>query len=95
MRRRNYEVDDKTFNAAAYKVSGWEGIAFWLMGWETEPDDDTEWTGDETRTGNVIVVMVGDDAHHVVDPTDVTPIEETEYCHTCGQIGCGHNVPEE
>lgn len=43
------------------------------------------------RTGRVIVVMIGDDAHHVVDPDDLVHLDEDDYCHECGQIGCGHD----
>lgn len=37
-----------------------------------------------------IMVMVGDDRPHHVDRHDMTPLEEDEFCHECGQIGCGH-----
>jgi hypothetical protein len=88
-RRRNYEADDKTFPADAYRVRGWgAGIAFRVRGWETEPDEDI---GCENRTGMIVVVMVGDDAQHIVDPEDVTPLKREEYCGECGQIGCGHD----
>jgi hypothetical protein len=91
--RRNYEEDNETFSSENYTVRGWSGIAFYVQGWETEPDEDTEWSGYETRTGRVLVVMVGDDRQHAVDADDLTPLAEDEFCHSCGQIGCGHNVP--
>ena len=91
----HYEADDAAFPAHAYCVRGWRGIAFYVMGWETEPDEDTEWSGIEERTGRLVVVMVGDDARHLVDPEDVEPLPESGYCRTCGQIGCRHNVIEE
>ena len=88
----NYETDDAAFPADAYLVNGWgEGIAFRVYGWQTEPDADTEWTGYEVRTGNVIVVMVGDDQQFVVDPEDVTPLAREDYCGECGQVGCCHD----
>jgi hypothetical protein len=44
--RVHYESDDATFNADAYTVRGWgQGIAFYVLGWEIEPDEDTEWSG--------------------------------------------------
>ncbi len=87
-RRIGYEADDETFSAPAYKVKGWRGVAFHVLGWETEPDEDTEWSGYEQRTGRVVAVMVGDDTKHAVDPDDLTPISEDDYCPGCGQIGC-------
>ena len=93
--RKNYEADDDTFPARAYRVRGHGGIAWYVMGWETEPDEDTEWSGMENRTGRIICVMVGDDAQWTFDPDDVSPIEEGEYCIECGQIGCCANVGAE
>lgn len=90
--KKHYESDDATFNAEAYSVKGYRGIAFHVLGWETEPDQDTEWTGYEVRTGNVLAVMVGDDRRHSVDPADLTPIAWEDYCGSCGQIGCGHSL---
>lgn len=75
-----------------YKVGGWSGIAFYLLGWETEPDEDTEWTGSENRTGRIVAVMVGDDRRHSVDPSDLQVLGEDKFCRSCGQIGCGCNV---
>lgn len=89
--RVHYETDKATFNAEAYTVKGWRGIAFYVLGWETEPDEDTEWSGYEARTGQVVVVMVGDDKHHVVDESDITPLDRKAYCGVCGQIGCAHD----
>ena len=91
---QHYEADQTAFPAEHYRVHGYAGIAFYALGWETEPTDDTEWSGIEERTGRVLVVMVGDDRKHCVDVTDLTPLAEHEFCHSCGQIGCGCNVPE-
>ncbi len=84
-RRRHYEQDDETFSADAYRVNG---CAVRVYGWETEPDEDTEWSGCENRTGRVIVVMIGDDQRFTVDPDDLTPLDRADYCAECGQIGC-------
>lgn len=92
MKRPHYETDDDTFAADAYTVKGWgKGIAFYVLGWETEPDEDTEWSGYESRTGSVVVVMIGDDKRHIVDQDDLTPIKRADYCGECGQIGCTHD----
>jgi hypothetical protein len=89
--RQNYETDNETFSATAYRVRRYPGIAFYVLGWETEPDQDTEWTGYEVRTGRVLAVMVGDDRRHSLDPDDVEPLPREEYCGECGQIGCCHD----
>jgi len=90
--RKNYESDDATFSADAYEAEGWgQGIAWYVLGWETMPDDDTEWSGYEVRTGNVIAIMVGDDRHFTFEPDDLTPLAREDYCGVCGQMGCGHD----
>jgi hypothetical protein len=90
-RRPNFESDDATFTADAYTVRGYRGIAFYVRGWEIEPDEDTEWTGIEPRTGQIVVTMIGDDHRYVVDPADIAPLEREAYCAECGQIGCAHD----
>lgn len=87
----HYEEDNLAFPASAYAVRGHGGIAWHVHGWQTEPDEDTEWTGYETRTGRVVCTMIGDDRRFVFDPEDLAPIDEEDYCHQCGQIGCGHD----
>jgi hypothetical protein len=92
--RKNFEEDAETFSADSYRVRGYAGVAFTVLGWETQPDEDTEWSGCEVRTGRVLAVMVGDDYRHSVDESDLSPLSEDEYCHSCGQIGCGHDGRE-
>lgn len=87
----NYETDDETFSADAYTVRGYQGIAWHVLGWETEPDEDTEWSGIERRTGRVVAIMVGDDSRFTFDPDELTAIEREAYCGVCGQIGCCHD----
>jgi hypothetical protein len=92
MKRPNYERDDKTFSADAYTADGWaQGIAWHVLGWETEPDSDTEWSGEEPRTGRVVAVMVGDDRRFTFETDDLHALEREDYCGSCGQIGCGHD----
>ena len=74
---------------AAYRVASYPGIAWHWYGDETEPDDDTEWSGYEAPTGRVVMVMIGDDRRHSIDPDDCVMIAEDDYCGGCGQIGCG------
>ncbi len=89
--RAHYETDEKAFPDGAYTVRQYPGIAWYVYGWETEPDEDTEWSGYETRTGNVLAVMIGDDRRFSLDPADVSPLAREKYCGSCGQIGCGHD----
>lgn len=91
MRYPHYEESNEDFPADAYTVEGYSGIACYVMGWETEPDEDTEWTGIENRTGRVVCRMVGDDHNFAVDFEEVTPLDREAYCGECGQIGCQHD----
>jgi hypothetical protein len=73
----------------AYTADGWSsGIAWNVYGYETEPDEDTEWTGYEIPTGRVLAHMVGDDRPFGFDPAELTPIQAGGYCVECGQTGC-------
>lgn len=85
--RAGYEPADE-YSADAYRVKRWPAVAVSVLGWETEPDEDTWWSGCEVRTGKLLVVMIGDDARHAVDPDDVEEIKRSSYCGGCGQIGC-------
>lgn len=74
----------------AYAVdSVCKGVAFYVLGYEVQADDDTEWTGILERTGRLVAVMVGDDRRYVVDEEDVRRLKRAEYCGSCGQMGCG------
>lgn len=46
---------------------------------------------DDLEGGQVVVVMVGDDARHTVDVEDLTMLDELDYCSVCGQVGCSHD----
>ena len=61
-----------------YKHPDYPGVA-WA---ETYPN-----TQDE-ETGLVRYHMVGDDRDFAFDPDDLIELNEDEYCHECGQIGC-------
>lgn len=85
--KRQY-IAAKNYKASAYRVSGWRGIAFEVLGWEVEPIENPRWP--RRRTGLLVVQMIGDDRHFAVDPSDVTALADDSYCSECGQIGCGH-----
>lgn len=99
MRRPDYEVDETTFPAEAYKVAGYDGVAWRVYGWEIErfwdESEDIPWDEPESRrTGRVVCVMVGDDQRFTFDPNELTPIPDLDYCAACGQIGCQHDGRE-
>jgi hypothetical protein len=83
-----YYDDDQRFDADAYTVKGHRGIAWSVLGWELEANEDTEWSGIYQPTGNVLAIMKGDDSVFVVELADLAPISSDEYCAGCGQIGC-------
>ena len=93
--RRHYETDRDTFAADAYIAQGKRDVAWHVLGWETEPDEDTEWSGMETRTGRVVAVMVGDDRCFTFDEDELAPLDAEDFCDGCGQIGCGHGSQRE
>ena|SRR5438876_1196797 len=96
MRKPHFEEDNDTWNAAAYSVEGYRGVAWSVLGWELEYalsfDDVCE--TDEVRTGKVVCMMVGDDRRFTFDPAEVTALGDLDYCASCGQIGCGHDGRE-
>ena len=87
-----YEADDKTFSAPAYSIRGYKGVAWYVLGWETVPDEDTDWGGYTNRTGRVVARMVGDDRDFIFEQEDLEPLDRTKYCSECGQIGCSHGA---
>lgn len=88
--RRNYETAPE-FDAEAYSHPAFAGVALRVLGWETEPDEDTSWSGYEVRTGKLLVRVVGDNHRTPVDPEDLTPLDRASYCGECGQVGCRHD----
>lgn len=72
-----------------------EGAAWRVLGWETQADEDSVWTGMFPRTGQLVVAMVGDDTYFLADPEDLEPLKDSEYCSECGQIGCPHGACED
>jgi hypothetical protein len=92
-RSTKWEDDEERFPDDARYTLG-DGVAWRIYGWETQPDEDTEWSGYETRTGNVIAVMVGDNQKWSADPEDFALLNELDYCAVCGQVGCTHDGRE-
>lgn len=78
---------------ARYRVRDMPGVAFYLRGHYSEPDEDTIWSGVENVDSSFVrAVMVGDDREHIVDVDDLELLGEDTYCPGCGQIGCGHHA---
>lgn len=73
----------------AYREVGGSAIAWRVDGYDSEPDEDTEWTGYEVPTGRVRAHMIGDDRTFTFEPDELSPIAEEDYCGECGQLGCG------
>ena len=84
----SYETDGKTFPADAYKVKGYSGIAWEVLGWELKDTEETEWSGHQEKTGNIVAVMIGDDRPHIIEESDLIPILDNDYCGGCGQTTC-------
>jgi len=89
MYRYTYETDNPDRWPVPVRLIAGPAVAWWILGWQTEPDEDTEWSGIESRTDWLVACMVGDDARHLVEETDIAPLDRSEYCAGCGQIGCG------
>jgi hypothetical protein len=71
---------------AHYTVAGYGGVAFYLDGWAAAYYDED---GEAVESDRFVrAVMVGDDQEHIVDVDDLTVIDEDDYCHECGQVGC-------
>jgi hypothetical protein len=86
------EVDINAF----YRVEGYDGIAWSLRGYVEvllpvydEDGNEIGWEYD-TDQSHVRAVMVGDDREFEFEVSDLTKIDEDDFCHGCGQIGCGH-----
>lgn len=79
--RSGYERD---YGGGAVTEAGDPACEHPGMGWNEEPD--------YVRTGDVVIVMVGDDRRTAVDPADLVALDDTEYCRECGQIGCAHGA---
>lgn len=84
-------MSEQTFDfTQAYTADGWSsGIAWRVTRWQTEPDEDTEWTGYEQPTGRLVAHMIGDDRDFTFEPEELTPLEDEDFCSECGQVGCG------
>jgi hypothetical protein len=84
------QLTDKLDLDSRYTVEGWgQGIAFYLLGPVMIRDEDYEWSGMEYEHEFLVrAVMVGDDEVFEVDAADLRKLDDLDYCHECGQVGC-------
>jgi hypothetical protein len=90
-RRLGYELfteGDELYSVGHVVSRQYPGVAMRALGWETQPDEDTTWSGIEERMGRVVCVMVGDDLHRSFDPDDLQHLARSAFCSECGQVGC-------
>lgn len=75
---------------SAVRVAGYEGIAFRVDGLPTREGPNSSWTGLVFHHPNRrLVHMIGDDGEYDVHVDELEPLDDDDYCGTCGQIGCG------
>lgn len=82
---------------AHYAVRNYRGFAFYLRGYvklQVPPEIEGDEPEEVEDRSQVIAVMVGDDRKHIIEVDDLRLLGEDEFCHTCGQIGCGCDVRE-
>jgi hypothetical protein len=91
MPQRHFEPDHDNRFPGAVRVEGHPDVAWNVLGWEIAPDQDTEWSGYEVRTGWLVCTMVGDDHEWLFEREEVSALERADYCGVCGQIGCSHD----
>jgi hypothetical protein len=88
----DFTIGDPLYREGGYlqsvRVARYPGVAFYALGWEVQPTEETEWSGIKERTGRIVCEMVGDDRPFCFDPRDITPLPRADYCGECGQIGC-------
>lgn len=83
--------DGIAFRADAYETETIGEWRLWNEDEDADPDDESsyDWEEEERLTGMILAHMIGDDRTFVLDPDDMTPIGDDDYCAGCGQIGCG------
>src|SRR5271157_1498540 len=92
----------KGYLGIAFRFHSWSKV--WATYSESAVDEDGNFYLTDSDEGEWIEQvdgdkacfhMVGDDRVFTFDLSDVTPIKDSEFCHSCGQIGCRHNTYEE
>lgn len=77
---------------ATYRIDGYDGIAFRLLGFNESYyyDSDLGEYYEDIDVDNVRAVMIGDNRVFIEPVEDLHKLDEGTYCNICGQIGCGH-----
>lgn len=93
-KRRAYRVLDD-LDDGRFVVESWRiGVAVSVLGVPVVEEEDGSMV-DEHDGEFVAVVMVGDDAVHLVERDDLRAIERGAYCSCCGQVGCAWGIEQE
>ena len=82
---------------ATYKVAGHGGVAWRIISYDTEQVliyEGCEFPffveyEEVVNTERVKCHMVGDDSVWTFDVSDLTKLDDEDYCSECGQVGCG------
>ena len=84
------EPDD--LHARPYvRCTQFKGVACRFLGFDAIYDEETGET--EGDTSVVLIHMVGDDHKFRVPIETLSPLDEEEFCGSCGQLGCMHGRP--
>lgn len=87
MHKTTYETDDATFSANAYRVKGYRGVAWYVLGWKTQAVSpwfclNCSCCGFERDGGGGVTLEQGD---KTCDHDNITYSDEPEYERT-GEI---------
>jgi len=85
------------YNGIAWYLTGYATKTTeesWEYSGEGDPEDEANYFYNEPEEledrEHVIAVMVGDDRKFTFEVDELTMLDEDDFCHGCGQIGCGH-----
>lgn len=73
----------------AVRAEGHAGVAFRVDRVASQEGPNTAWTG--IRWWNPqrrVCHMIGDDVEYEFDVLELSPLDDDDYCSSCGQIGC-------
>lgn len=85
--------------AGAFTVDGVVGVAWRAIKYKQVPvidpeqidyDDAPDFIEEIDDKDWIIAVMVGDNRRHEIEVSEITMIEDDDYCSQCGQVGCSH-----
>jgi hypothetical protein len=85
--------------AGSFTVDGWDGIAWRAIKYVERQvvcydRDIGEWVKTEIYEDWIVAVMIGDDRRHEIEVSEITMIDDDDYCSECGALGCTHDGRE-